>query len=155
LDTEEIVLVVNEKKKNVRFGDTWGLLKSLDTKVITDYLAEECSLYTYDEKPPTVAEVELLKESADLIADSQQKQINLLIADKRERMEDREQLLKRIATLEEALIESGYSAHPAFTETPLLKIGGEVKRKGRPPKCSPCMGDPELVYEASSGPLHQ
>lgn len=163
LDTEEIVLVVNEKiekKKNVKFGDwndeTWSTLQDIDTKVIKQYLAEECCFHIYDTPPPTVEEVEALKVSADLIAEAQQKQINLLIDDKRERMDDREQLLKQIEKLEDALRDCGYSAHPAFTETPSIKIGGVVKGpKGRPPKCSPCMGDPQLVYEASSGPLHQ
>jgi hypothetical protein len=163
LDTEEIVLVVNEKnekKKNVKFGDwndeTWSTLQNIDTKVIKQYLAEECCFHIYDKPPPTVEEVEALKVSADLIAEAQQKQINLMIDDKRERMDDRERLLKRIDTLEEALIESGYGDECCQLPTPPIKIGAVVKGpKGRPPKCSPCMGDPQLVYEASSGPLHQ
>jgi hypothetical protein len=161
LDTEEIVLVVNEKiekKKNVKFGDwndeTWSTLQNIDTAVIKQYLAEECCFHIYDKPPPTVVEVEALKVSADLICEAQQKQINLMIDDKRERMDDRERLLKRIDYLEEALIESGYGDDVACRSP--LKIGAVVKGpKGRPPKCSPCMADPQLVYEASSGSLHQ
>lgn len=44
---------------------------------------------------------EKLAKSADLIAEAQEKRIRLLEEDKRERMEDREKLLKRIRELED------------------------------------------------------
>jgi len=140
-------------KKNVKFGDfndeTWATLQNIDTAVIKQYLAEECCFHIYNTPPPTVLEVEALKVSADLICEAQQKQINLMIDDQRERMDDRQRLLKQIERLEEALRDCGVSAHPAFTEeAPPLKIGAIVKGpKGRPPKLSPCMSDPQLIYE--------
>ena len=96
---------------------------------------------------PTLEEVERLKESADLIAESQQKQINLLLEDKRERMEDRERLVKENDFLKQQLTD----LTSAFFETKIqLKaaeekveraVGGNV---GRPKKlvCSPCISDP-------------
>ena len=104
----------------------WATLQSIPTDTITQYLAEECCLHIYITPPPEIQEVERLKESADLIAESQQKQIDLLIEDKRERMEDRERLLKRICELEEEV--------------------GSHKGRGRPKKteCSPCIGDPSV-----------
>ena len=95
----------------------------------------------------TLEEVERLKESADLIAESQQKQINLLLEDKRERMEDRERLVKENDFLKQQLTD----LTSAFLETKIqLKaaeekveraVGGNV---GRPKKlvCSPCISDP-------------
>jgi gamma-glutamyltranspeptidase len=87
--------------------------------------------------------MERLKESADLIAESQQKQINLLLEDKRERMEDRERLVKendflktQLKELTDAMIETKYQ----------LKAATEVKGVGRPKKteCSPCIADPSM-----------
>ena len=95
----------------------------------------------------TLEEVERLKESADLIAESQQKQINLLLEDQRERMEDRERLVKENDFLKQQLTD----LTSAFLETKIqLKaaeekveraVGGNV---GRPKKlvCSPCISDP-------------
>lgn len=126
LNTEEIVLVVKEKEKKRGDGDDWELCHEIGVDTLTQFLAEEHSFHIYKTPPPTVAEVELLKESADLIADSQQKQIRLLLDDKRERMEDRERLLKRICELEDEV-----GSHKGA-------------RLGRPRKTdlSPCMSDP-------------
>jgi len=90
---------------------------------------------------PTAEEVERLKESADLIAESQQKQINLLLEDKRERMEDRERLVKENDSLKQQLAD----LTSAFLETKIqLKAATEHKGVGRPKKteCSPCISDP-------------
>lgn len=112
------------KKKAYYAEDDWDLLHEIEVNTLTEFLATEHSFHIYSKEPPTVAEVERLKESADLIAESQQKQINLLLEDKRERMEDRERLLKRICELEEEI--------------------GSHKGRGRPKKteCSPCIADP-------------
>ena len=140
---EEIVLVVKEKeakangKKVYYADDDWELCHEIGVNTLTEFLAEEHSYHIYNTPPPTVAEVELLKESADLIADSQQKQIKLLLDDKRERMEDRERLVKRIVRLEEELAEMG--VHIA-EDGSKARING----RGRPKKTdlSPCMSDP-------------
>ena len=90
---------------------------------------------------PTLEELERLKESADLIAESQQKQINLLLEDKRERMEDRERLVKENDFLKQQLTD----LTSAFLETKIqLKAATEERGVGRPKKlvCSPCISDP-------------
>lgn len=90
---------------------------------------------------PTLEEVERLKESADLIAESQQKQIDLLLEDKRERMEDRERLVKENDFLKQQLKD----LTDAFLETKIqLKAATEERGVGRPKKlvCSPCISDP-------------
>ena len=90
---------------------------------------------------PTLEEVERLKESADLIAESQQKQITLLLEDKRERMEDRERLVKENDFLKQQLKD----LTDAFLETKVqLKTATEERGVGRPKKlvCSPCISDP-------------
>lgn len=142
---EEIVLVVKEKdtagkanRKKVYYAeDDWDLLHEIEVNTLTEFLATEHSFHIYKTQPPTVAEVELLKESADLIADSQQKQIKLLLDDKRERMEDRERLVKRIVRLEEELAEMGIHIGEDGSKA---RING----RGRPRKTdlSPCMSDP-------------
>jgi len=127
-NAEEIVLVVKEKEKNRGNGDDYDMLFEMEVETICDFLATEHSYHLYKKggkgEPPTAIELDKLKESADLIAESQQKQINLLLEDKRERMEDRERLLKRICELEEEV--------------------GSHKGRGRPKKteCSPCIADP-------------
>lgn len=130
LNAEEVVLVVKEKEaekagKKVYYAeDDWELCHEIGVNTLTQFLAEEHSYHIYKTPPPTVAEVELLKESADLIADSQQKQINLLLDDKRERMDDRERLLKRICELED-------------------EVGALVKgRRHKKTDLSPCISDP-------------
>jgi len=145
LNTEEVVLVVNEKKKTRGNGDDYDMLFEMEVDTICEFLATEHSYHLYKKggkgEPPTAIELDRLKESADLIAEAQQKQINALIDDKMERIEDREQLLKRIARLEEELAEMGVS------------VGGSSvlvnKVRGRPKKTelSPCMGDPTPIYE--------
>lgn len=69
---------------------------------------------------PTLEEVERLKESADLIAESQQKQIDFLT--------------RQIKELTDALIETKAQ----------LKAATEERGVGRPKKsvCSPCISDP-------------
>jgi hypothetical protein len=140
-NAEEIVLVVKEKQKYRGDGDDYDLLFEIDVETICDYLATEHSYHLYKKggkgEPPTAIELDKLKESADLIAESQQKQINLLLDDKRERMEDRERLVKRVARLEEELAECGVHIHEDGSKA---KIVG----RGRPKKteCSPCIADP-------------
>jgi hypothetical protein len=70
-----------------------------------------------------------------LIAESQQKQINLLLEDKRERMEDRERLVKENDFLKTQL--------KAAEEKMANAVGANV---GRPKKlvCSPCIADPSV-----------
>jgi hypothetical protein len=141
LNTDEVVLVVNEKEKNRGNGDDYDMLFEMEVETICDFLATEHSYHLYKKggkgEPPTAIELDKLKESADLIAESQQKQINLLLEDKRERMEDRERLVKRIARLEEELAECGVHIHEDGSKA---KING----RGRPKKteCSPCIADP-------------
>lgn len=124
----EVCEIVNapQTPKFINTIDDWETLHDIEVETIAQYLAEEHGfhIFKHDDLPPTVAEVEALKVSADLIADSQQKQINLLLEDKRERMEDRERLLKRICELEDEV--------------------GSHRGRGRPKKhdCSPCMSDP-------------
>jgi hypothetical protein len=117
-----VFLEVSEKHKHF----PWDLLDEIDTSAIVEYLTTEHSYHIYAKPPPTVDEMEKLKESADLIAESQQKQINLLLEDKRERMEDRERLLKRICELEDEV--------------------GSHRGRGRPKKteCVPCISDPAV-----------
>lgn len=121
-EVEGIVLEVKEKHKHY----PWDLLDEIDTHTICDYLATEHSYHIYKSPQSSAEEMERLKESADLIAESQMKQINLLLEDKRERMEDRERLLKRICELEEEV--------------------GSHRGRGRPKKteCSPCISDPAV-----------
>jgi hypothetical protein len=139
--------------ENVVLGDiededaAWATLQRIPTKHIKHYLAEECCFHIYDKPPATLEEVEKLKESADLIAESQQKQIDLLLEDKRERMEDRERLVKDTKFYQQQLHElSGIlletKAQLKATEEKLATaVGGNV---GRPKKlvCSPCIADP-------------
>jgi hypothetical protein len=150
LNTEEVVLVVKEKekekegeKKEWKFkgDDDWELLQEIGASTICQFLAEEHSYHIYKTEPPTIAEVEKLKESADLIAESQQKQIDLLLEDKRERMEDRERLVKENDFLKEQL--------KVLTDT-MLEWNTKSKAVGRPPKkqeLSPCISDPAPPYE--------
>jgi hypothetical protein len=96
--------------------DEWEILGTLSPATIAQYLAEQHGyhVYTHDELPTEMVDVngepvpakeafKRLSESADLIADSQQKQINLLLQDKRERMEDRERLKKENEKLHQEL----------------------------------------------------
>lgn len=132
-EVENIKLEVKENE--------WATLQNINTDTITQYLAEECCLHIYDKPPLTVEEMERLKESADLIAESQQKQINLLLDDKRERMEDRERLVKENDFLKQQLTD----LTSAFLETKIqLKAATEERGVGRPKKlvCSPCISDP-------------
>ena len=142
INTEEVVLVVNEKKQKLRGdGDDWDTLHEIPTETICQFLAEEHSYHIYRQPQSTADEMERLKESADLIAESQQKQINLLLEDKRERMEDRERLIKENDFLKEQL--------KGLTET-MLEWNSKSKTLGRPPKkqeLSPCMSDPALPHE--------
>ena len=144
LNTEEVVLVVKEKEKEKEMDDDdkiWETLHSIPHKHICQYLAEEHSYHIYHTPPPTIEEVDKLKESADLIAESQQKQIDLLLEDKRERMEDRERLLKQIKDYQIQL----HQLSDAMLETKLqLKAATEARGVGRPKKaeCSPCIADP-------------
>lgn len=137
LNEDPIRLEVKEKTED----DYWAELHLIPIKIIKQYLAEECSLHIYDLPPPTIAEVEKLKESADLIAESQQKQINQLIDDKLERMEDREKLLKDIKHYQTQLSQLA----DTLLETKVqLKHAQEQRGVGRPKKaeCSPCIADP-------------
>lgn len=141
INAEEIVLVVKEKEKYRGNGDDYDMLFEMEVETICEYLVTEHSYHLYLKggkgEPPTAIELDKLKESADLIADSQQKQINLLLDDKRERMEDRERLVKRVARLEEELAELGVH---------ICEDGSKAKivGRGRPRKTdlSPCMSDP-------------
>jgi hypothetical protein len=138
-EVENIQLEVKETSEE----KYWATLQNIPTELVKQYLAEECCFHIYDKPPTTLEEMERLKESADLIAESQQKQINLLLEDKRERMEDRERLLKendflktQLKELTDAMIETKYQ----------LKAATEVKGVGRPKKteCSPCIADPSM-----------
>jgi len=150
--------------------DEWGILHTLTPETIAKYLAEEHGyhVYTHDEAPTDVVDVngepvnakeafKRLSESADLIAESQQKQINQLLQDKRERMEDRERLKKELEALQEFSAGQTKQLHQladAMLETKVqLKNasagGGVIKQAGRPPRTqlSPCMSDPTPPYE--------
>lgn len=120
----EVCEIETPKKKVYYAEDDWELCHEIGVDTLTEFLAEEHSFHIYKQPPPTVVEVEQLKVSADLIAEAQQKQIDLLLDDKRERMDDRERLLKRICELEDEV--------------------GSHKGRGRPKKteCSPCIADP-------------
>jgi hypothetical protein len=145
--------------------DEWEILGTLSPATIAQYLAEQHGyhVYTHDEAPTDVVDVngepvpakeafKRLSESADLIADSQQKQINLLLQDKRERMEDRERMKKELEALQEFSAGQTKQLHQladAMLETKVqLKNasagGGVIKQAGRPPRTqlSPCMADP-------------
>ena len=144
-EVENIQLEVVETKED----KYWATLQSIPTPLISQYLAEECCFHIYDKPPPTLEEVERLKESADLIAESQQKQINLLLEDKRERMEDREKLLKdikhyqsQLSQLADTLLETKVQLKHA-EEKVEKAVGGNV---WRPKKlvCSPCISDPSV-----------
>jgi septal ring factor EnvC (AmiA/AmiB activator) len=138
LNEDPIQLEIREKKTEDEY---WAALQHIPTPIIKQYLAEECSLHIYDLPPPTAAEVERLKESADLIAESQQKQIDQLLDDKRERMEDREKLLKDIKSYQTQLAQLA----DVLLETKVqLKHAQEQRGVGRPKKteCSPCIADP-------------
>ena len=142
-EVENIKVEIKEKKED----EYWETLQSIPTPTIKQYLAEECCLHIYNKPPPTFEEVERLKESADLIAESQQKQIDLLLEDKRERMEDREKLLKdikhyqtQLSQLADTLLETKVQLKNA-EEKVERAVGANV---GRPKKlvCSPCISDP-------------
>lgn len=136
-EVENIQIEIKEKNEE----HLWATLQDIPTTLIKQYLAEECCLHIYDKPPPTVEEVDRLKESADLIAESQQKQINLLLEDKRERMEDREKLLKDIKHYQSQLAQLA----DTLLETKVqLKHAQEQRGVGRPKKaeCSPCIADP-------------
>lgn len=137
--------------ENVVFGDiededaAWATLQRIPTKHICQYLAEECSYHIYKEARNTLEDVERLKESADLIAESQQKQIDRLIEDKEEAhrvwTEHRGRLIKENEFLKTQLKE----LTDAMIETKAqLKAATEARGVGRPKKteCSPCIADP-------------
>jgi len=85
-----------------------------------------------------------LAKSADLIAEAQEKRIRLLEEDKRERMEDREKLLKRIRELEEA--ETKLKADINTYQIQLHQLSDIMLRdKKKKPELSPCMGDPITI----------
>jgi hypothetical protein len=137
-EVENIKLDVKEMDDEDKI---WETLHNIPHKHICQYLAEEHSFHIYHKPPPTIEEMDKLKESADLIAESQQKQINLLLEDKRERMEDREKLLKQIKDYQIQL----HQLSDAMLETKCqLKAATEARGVGRPKKveCSPCIGDP-------------
>lgn len=146
--------------------DEWQILHGIEVSTIANYLAEEHGyhIYTHDEAPNVVdvngepvnakEAFKRLSESADLIAESQQKQINLLLQDKRDRMDDRERLVKELEALKEFSAGQTKQLHQladAMLETKVqLKNasgGGVIKQAGRPPRTqlSPCMADPEKV----------
>ena len=118
-----------------------GILQSVPVQNICKYLIDEYHLHIYDLPPPTIEEVEKLKESADLIAESQQKQIDRMTADIKERMEDRERLVKDNDFMKEQL--KGITDMLIETKSQ-LKSYTEHKGVGRPKKteCSPCISDP-------------
>ena len=130
-EVENIQLEVKETSEE----KYWATLQNIPTELVKQYLAEECCFHIYDKPPITLEEMERLKESADLIAESQQKQINLLLEDKRERMEDRERLVKENDFLKTQL--------KAAEEKMANAVGANV---GRPKKlvCSPCIADPSV-----------
>ena len=147
-EVENIKMEVAETKETKEDRD-WATLQNIPTDTITQYLAEECCLHIFTTYPPEIEEVERLKESADLIAESQQKQIDLLLEDKRERMEDREKLLKdikhyqsQLSQLADTLLETKVQLKHA-EEKVEKAVGGNV---GRPKKlvCSPCIADPSV-----------
>jgi hypothetical protein len=121
-EVENIQLEVGETKED----KYWATLQSIPTPLISQYLAEECCFHIYDKPPPTLEEVERLKESADLIAESQQKQIDFLT--------------RQLKELTDALIETKTQLKHA-EEKVEKAVGGNV---GRPKKlvCSPCISDP-------------
>jgi hypothetical protein len=121
-EVENIQLEVAETKED----KYWATLQSIPTPLISQYLAEECCFHIYDKPPPTLEEVERLKESADLIAESQQKQIDFLT--------------RQLKELTDALIETKTQLKHA-EEKVEKAVGGNV---GRPKKlvCSPCISDP-------------
>ena len=121
-EVENIQLEVGETKED----KYWATLQSIPTPLISQYLAEECCFHIYDKPPPTLEEVERLKESADLIAESQQKQIDFLT--------------RQLKELTDALIETKTQLKHA-EEKVEKAVGANV---GRPKKlvCSPCISDP-------------
>jgi hypothetical protein len=123
-EVENIQLEVGETKED----KYWATLQSIPTPLISQYLAEECCFHIYDKPPPTLEEVERLKESADLIAESQQKQIDFLT--------------RQLKELTDALIETKTQLKHA-EEKVEKAVGGNV---GRPKKlvCSPCISDPTV-----------
>ena len=123
-EVENIQLEVAETKED----KYWATLQSIPTPLISQYLAEECCFHIYDKPPPTLEEVERLKESADLIAESQQKQIDFLT--------------RQLKELTDALIETKTQLKHA-EEKVEKAVGGNV---GRPKKlvCSPCISDPSV-----------
>jgi hypothetical protein len=142
-EVENIKLEVKETSEE----KNWATLQNIPTELVKQYLAEECCFHIYDKPPATLEEVERLKESADLIAEAQQKQISCLLEDKRERMEDREKLLKDIKSyqiqlhqLSDAMLETKQQLKRA-EEKVAKAVGANV---GRPKKteCSPCIADP-------------
>lgn len=161
LDTEEIVLVVNEKKEKLRGdGDDWDTLHEIPTETICQFLAEEHSYHIYKKPQSSAEEIERLKESADLIAESQQKQINLLLEDKRERMDDREKLLKEIKFYQSQLHEltgvliETKQQHKEIQQQLQNAIGANVGRPKKKHDLSPCMSDPPSILPPYEHP-HQ
>lgn len=136
-EVENIKLEVKEKNEE----QNWATLQSIPIPLVKQYLAEECCFHIYDKPPPTAEEMDRLKESADLIAEAQQKQINILLEDKRERMEDREKLLKDIKHYQSQM---SLLADTLLETKVQLKHAQEQRGVGRPKKaeCSPCIGDP-------------
>jgi len=162
-EVENISLEVKEMDDDDKI---WETLHSIPHKHICQYLAEEHSFHIYHKPPPTIEELDKLKDSADLIAESQQKQINLLLDDKRQRMEDRERLVKELEKEKEERAEAHrvwaehrdkllkqikdyqtqlHQLSDAMLETKCqLKAATEARGVGRPKKveCSPCIADP-------------
>jgi hypothetical protein len=105
----------------------WETLHKIGMKTICQYLREEHSFHIYKEERDTLEEVERLKESADLIAESQQKQIDRL-------NEENAFLKTQLKELTDAMIETKAQ----------LKTATETRGVGRPKKteCSPCIADP-------------
>lgn len=111
-----------------------------------DGIDEEVIEETADER------FDKLAKSADLIAEAQEKRIRLLEEDKRERMEDRDRLVKELEKEREDKAE----AHRVWTEhrgrlleeintykIQLHQLSDIMLRdKKKKPELSPCMGDP-------------
>lgn len=138
---------IDEEEKKV-LKDDWELLMEMEVETICEYLAAEHSYHLYKKggkgEPPTAIELEKLKVSADLIAEAQEKRIRLLEDDKKERMEDREKLLKRIRELEDA--ETKLKADINTYQIQLHQLSDIMLRdKKKKPQLSPCMEDPITI----------
>lgn len=170
----DLSCIVDDDIKHHYVGSDWDLLLEIEPAIIAQYLAEEHGyhIYKHDELPNVVdvngepvnakEAFKRLSESADLIAESQQKQINLLLQDKRDRMDDRERLVKELEALKEFSAGQTKQLHQLAdamleTKTQLKHAGGGViKQAGRPPRTqlSPCMGDPVPSHSDKWGNTH-